>query len=495
MEHKKYFPIFIANWVSNEDGIEINAINNSITFKGMDANTITVVENLCSGKLSLHSVIFELSNEWDEVQVTALFELMIDKQIIVDVKSLNKLANSALRKVETVIPNQDVLSKMNIGYNIIYGKSSLETWSCGKDESLEIAKKKLISELIEWNIWSSSQKVITSKLSTLDHGFVDPEDIIRYSGDQYLDSNFSFKRFNPLEKYGWLKVKNLFKNELVYVLAEHILFPYSYDFQYTISTSSGCAAHSIKEKVLNHALFEIIERDAFMIYWLNKLEMPILDQNTIPDYFEERILTLSKLGYCITIRDIGLDIAPVIFISVHNNNQEYITCSTASGSNAVDIIESALSEIEVAILHLLNLDSNIHNNIKPKDVKTLQQHEELHQQPRFKEETEFFFEKGKMISFNNFISDVNSVGNIVEKVQTLGFDVLELDASDWSIDILLPEFRFVSKVIVPGLVPLSYGYGNEPLGMSRIYKVPRELKLNRSNLSIGDINKFPHPFN
>lgn len=100
-----------------------------------------------------------------------------------------------------------------------------------------------------------------------------------------------------------------------------------------------------------------------------------------------------------------------------------------------------------------------------------------------------------MISFNNFVSDVNSVGDILEKVQILGFDVLELDASDWNINILLPEFRFVSKVIVPGLVPLSYGYGNEPLGMSRIYKLPRELKLNRSNLSIGDINKFPHPFN
>ena len=69
MKHKKYFPIFIANWVSNEGGIEINAINNSITFEGMDANTITRIESLCSGKISLHSIILELSDEWDSSQV------------------------------------------------------------------------------------------------------------------------------------------------------------------------------------------------------------------------------------------------------------------------------------------------------------------------------------------------------------------------------------------------------------------------------------------
>jgi len=325
--------------------------------------------------------------------------------------------------------------------------------------------------------------------------FVHPQDIVKYSTSQYKNETFLYTEFNLGHKYGWLKIKSLTKNKFVYILADHVLFPYSHRHQYTKSTSSGAAAHSKQEKVLTHAVFEIIERDAFMIYWLNKLEMPIIDNQSVPRCLYSRILKLQNLGYILIIRNIGLDIAPVIFISVKNSHGNYVTCGMASGSNAENMIESALSEVEISILHLLNIGTVESKFIDTKDVHSLQQHEDLHQQTRYKSETEFFFKKGNIIAFDEFSLDVNSVRDICVKLEKLGFEILELDASNWEINILLPEFRFVSKVIVPGLVPLSYGYVNEPLGMSRIYDIPGILKLKKNDLDINEINRFPHPFN
>lgn len=50
------------------------------------------------------------------------------------------------------------------------------------------------------------------------------------------------------------------------------------------------------------------------------------------------------------------------------------------------------------------------------------------------------------------------------------------------------------KVFIPGIVPISFGYGVEPLGMKRIYDLPVKLGLLDRPKSYRQLEKFPHPY-
>ncbi len=469
----KYYPIFIAPWEEKGNNIQVFTIVDSITLENMNKKAISQIENLCNGKKELNEIINELSSVWNSKDVLELFHYFIQEFVIVNIFDINNLSEKTRNKIEVVLPDKNTLNKLDINYNILYGKiSSSKIWSCGSDISLGVARKKLISEVLEWNIWNCCDCTISAKTNELDYGYIHPEKIVSYHNSQYLKKFFKFKEFNKSQNYDWVLAKNLTKQNDVYILSDHILFSNSLN-RYTDCTSSGAAAHEIKNKVKDHALFELIERDSFMIFWLNRLILPEINKKTLPENYIKRIRKIEEMGYSLVLRNIGLDICPVLFIAVQSLSGNYITCGMSAGNSISDVFNSALAEVEIALLHILN--SKIGQiQILPDQVKTLVQHEELHQQQKFKKETEFFFCNSQNMSYRQFEKDFKKMGDISTELEKIGFDIIEVDASNWKTDILLPEFRFVSKFIVPGLIPLSYGYGCEPLGMDRIYEVPKK---------------------
>ncbi|HEY4488436.1 MAG TPA: YcaO-like family protein, partial [Candidatus Paceibacterota bacterium] len=56
------------------------------------------------------------------------------------------------------------------------------------------------------------------------------------------------------------------------------------------STTSGCAGHFTREEALLSALLELIERDGFLIYWLNMLSPRVIEVARSPDPSIRRLL-------------------------------------------------------------------------------------------------------------------------------------------------------------------------------------------------------------
>jgi len=50
----------------------------------------------------------------------------------------------------------------------------------------------------------------------------------------------------------------------------------------------------------------------------------------------------------------------------------------------------------------------------------------------------------------------------------------------------------IIRSIVPGMIPMTFGFRQEPAGMERIYAVGKELGIR--NFSYRRMTKFPHPF-
>jgi hypothetical protein len=62
---------------------------------------------------------------------------------------------------------------------------------------------------------------------------------------------------------------------------------------------------------------------------------------------------------------------------------------------------------------------------------------------------------------------------------------------------LSPEYGgngnlYIVRSIVPGMVPMTFGFGQEPAGMERLYRIAKDF--GNVKLSYGGLTKFPHPF-
>jgi ribosomal protein S12 methylthiotransferase accessory factor len=99
--------------------------------------------------------------------------------------------------------------------------------------------------------------------------------------------------------------------------------------------------------------------------------------------------------------------------------------------------------------------------------------------------------RGGVTAFQNddLTDDLNDT---VDRLRSQGLDVIVVDQTT-------PEHRVGGfscvKVIVPGMLPMTFGHGNRRIdGLPRLFEVPRLLGYRDHALRPQDVNPHPHPF-
>lgn len=494
-----YLPRFIAPWTETATGVEIETFHGIITFEGMCPTTMSKIEIACDGSTTLAQLTRQLSNDADPEQVTQLLELLIERGVLVNARSVNKVTDKHKpNKIRILAPSGNILEKLHLPYSILYGRVGERTWSSAHSNTNACAREKLISEIAEWEAWSPTiERTTHVARATSIPRFVDPRHIISYAKSQYANNMFDLTPFDPDQEYEWILGHNYRNEDEVFFLADTVLYPYASRYpRYCFSTSSGCAAHVERSLAIEHAIYELIERDAFMIFWLNKLDRPTILFESLPSTLRERVAAIRQLGFTVVLTDITMDLAPVVLVTVADTSGTYMTSGLGSGRHFLDAIRGALAEVEIALLHILNKESIFVEQIEPHDVQSLAQHEQLHQCGSYRSESHFLFDTSKPhILYDKLHSQTNTKSEIIETLLRKGFQIYLVDASSWKLDVLLPAHRYIVRVFVPGLVPLSFGYGHEPLGMDRLCSVPFNLGYRKKVAHPEELNRFPHPFN
>ncbi len=116
--------------------------------------------------------------------------------------------------------------------------------------------------------------------------FVDPRHLCLYSEEQYGQPDFPFARFDERQPIHWTRGRWFGTNEPVWVPALPAYFNFEvcqHEFFCQVS-SNGLAAGGDDDDAAMRALFELIERDAFMITWLCQLPARriVLDESVEP---------------------------------------------------------------------------------------------------------------------------------------------------------------------------------------------------------------------
>jgi ribosomal protein S12 methylthiotransferase accessory factor len=276
-------------------------------------------------------------------------------------------------------------------------------------------------------------------------------------------------------------------------------------------TSNGCALGSSIEEATIHALLEVVERDAFLMTWYRKLVLPELLLSDIPDQKTRALLRKAGLfadcQFRAFLSTMEHGIPSLVLVAIANR-PDGGPCIMASGSahpNLWRALRRAVYELtglvlrlrhsyhqkREAVLAMLN-DSNL--------VQSIEDHPQVNALPEARERFSFLLhQEWKQIPF----------AKIGEARWTEKRDIR--DHLDFLVGCMLPsrldvivvdqttaELRacglFCVKVIVPGLLPMTFGHRFRRVQLPRLLTDGVLSMYDSQICSPHEIGMIPHPF-
>jgi ribosomal protein S12 methylthiotransferase accessory factor len=104
---------------------------------------------------------------------------------------------------------------------------------------------------------------------------VDPARFNLFSDHQFSQPGFPFRPISGATPLRWVESWNLLRKQKSVIPACAVFLPYLFDDGIHLpASSSGLACGPSLEQAVWSAIFELIERDAFSVFWLNQLSPP-----------------------------------------------------------------------------------------------------------------------------------------------------------------------------------------------------------------------------
>lgn len=250
-------------------------------------------------------------------------------------------------------------------------------------------------------------------------------------------------------------------------------------------TSSGLAAGLDLRSARRRAFEELVERDAFMIAWLRRTSRERVAPRGAPDAARRMANVLATHGWITTWVNLTRDTLPVILCCL-THRQAGLTVGAACDAQPAEALRRATVEALVLALRL-RIDDGERRD--PDEVRTPRDHVILHRDPARRPDHEFLYTSPDEID----LSDIpDGEGEDLEALlDGLGHTPLVADLS-------LPAVRpyRVVRALAPGLVPLTFGWGTEALGLARLCQcTTADTKCHTDTPSrVEPTCTVPHPF-
>lgn len=332
---------------------------------------------------------------------------------------------------------------------------------------------------------------------------LDPQLFKVLAEDQANSPTFEQFRVNWETPFAWVKGYSLTKERNIWVPAMLVYLPFPHELNTPLimySTSNGAAAGASFESAIFRGLCELIERDAFLITYLNQLERV---QISLPSISNREVAYLYRQFERCELKWHAFEITSDIPIPVILS----IAVDLVGTGPAISVGMKAHPDIEEAILgsalECLHGRSWIRSHLN----------EHLDRLPYLNEhmfDIDDVLDRGLLWSQSQMIHNLDFLlsqppASIVSRQfqNNLGLDDLKrnFDSRNWEIvvvDVTTQDVRqagfSVVKVIVPQLIPF-YLFEKTPYwGNDRIYTVPVTLGYRSQKTTFDSLLKIPHPF-
>lgn len=337
---------------------------------------------------------------------------------------------------------------------------------------------------------------------------VDPNLFALFSEKQYSVPDFPYARITKNTPLNWVKGFSLTKDKFICVPAGFVYVPYEFDeplektFHDPISTGLACG--SSLASAIYKSILEVIERDAFMIFWENGLILPQIDPWSSNDPLVHRLLEAIE-GVPVQVHAllITLDIdVPVILVIL--SSQSGLPPHTVLGISAdLDPNKALVSALEEAFLSFLGMKRyvKIKSDFQPgsnyENLVTPVLHALTYALcPELKTATDFITNSNPKNSIKINSNSFN--GSMIEKIRFLVNMLDKKDLETIILDLTTPDIDEVGfkvvRAVIPGMEPLHINHSRKYLGGKRLYEVPKILNLAKAPYIRQNLNPYPHPF-
>ncbi|KKT79337.1 MAG: hypothetical protein UW75_C0016G0003 [Parcubacteria group bacterium GW2011_GWF2_44_8] len=293
--------------------------------------------------------------------------------------------------------------------------------------------------------------------------------------------------------------KYLLPAQMVYVLYgnENLKEPI-----FTDSSTSGVAAGASFEHAACQALCELVERDALMGFWLNKIPPPLIDPNTIESKdIRQKISTLKKYKFELYILDITSDIKIPTFCAVLRDptGEVPVSMSAVADFDKNHALEKLILEISKFAHYRADENtyskngSDISNYL---DIFTMPERRHVWTQKNMFHEIDFFLQ-GEKKDFSS-IQDRKDILTYKKKLEEVKKLLKQKGMDGYLAEVTSKEANSVGlrvvRAVVPDLIPIHFSEKRKHLGVSRLYEFPVLLRISTERSSEDTINNTPHPF-
>lgn len=262
------------------------------------------------------------------------------------------------------------------------------------------------------------------------------------------------------------------------------------------TTSGGACGFTYEEAVLG-ALLELIERDGFLIYWLNTITPPKVALHEVTDetfHTLQRALDRYQLEthYLDTTSDLGIPTVTCVLID-HSNGVPKIALGGAAGFSRDDLlIKSTLEALVVGSSLLSSTPTHLPDSYEPFSNTSTNRHLTMWQGTAMYERMKFLT-RGTVRPMDTHASNAWGATQALPHVmRTLTKRGDGYQPYIYKIEHTVPRQLGVHLVraIVPQLIPLIFADYATPLAAARLYEVPRALGYEPA----PTLNPWPHPF-
>ena len=169
----------------------------------------------------------------------------------------------------------------------------------GKGATREEAVLGAIGEGVERysaSLWNEA-KLTKASLKELGDRALDPRWLALYEEEQYARPNFAFEPLDSNKPMLWTKGHWLDTGLEVLIPAQATYFDFTGDeSRIGQTTSNGLAAGNSFEDAALRALYELIERDLFMLHWLAGLKGERIDPDGCDEVSQKALEEVQRLG-------------------------------------------------------------------------------------------------------------------------------------------------------------------------------------------------------
>ncbi|QTA37281.1 YcaO-like family protein [Thermosipho ferrireducens] len=306
---------------------------------------------------------------------------------------------------------------------------------------------------------------------------LNPRLIALFTDEQYQMPDFPFRHPNDVGSITWVQGKFLLTGEPVLVPAQFVYIGYARavgEPELDNLLSTGLAAgRSFEEATLN-ALLEVIERDAFMIAWLNKMQCPPLSCDILPEELTQILTKINDLELELRLWLLPTDVQVEVVCACIRDLRGRLPAA-AFGVAASSTRSQAAKKATLEALMVRRSLQILLRHRSPETYRNFERIEHavdsalLYTLPEMESGYEFLLESHTPPPPPKDRDDL-TLNKLVNELSALGLQPIV-------VDITTKDVRYVGlhvvRVLVPGMQPLDVCYRARHLGGKRFKQMAK----------------------